>query len=157
MFGPGNDHLELVFEFGLGTGDGGPWRRRVGEATESITEMLDRQLGWAGDHGFTDRLDLLARHGLDLDRPLLGEQSDREPLGSLRAAKKRPDDPSKSLHQADWDGDLEGIRALLDAGADPSLLDDRFHATPNRWAVHAYQTEAAELLRSVTPGADRSS
>ncbi len=26
MFEPGNDHLELVFEFGLGTGDGGPWR-----------------------------------------------------------------------------------------------------------------------------------
>ena len=26
MFGPDNDHLELLFEFGLGTGDGGPWR-----------------------------------------------------------------------------------------------------------------------------------
>ena len=27
MFEPGNDHLELLLEFGLGTGDGGPWRR----------------------------------------------------------------------------------------------------------------------------------
>ena len=35
MFEPGNDHLELLLEFGLGTGDGGPWRRRLGDALDS--------------------------------------------------------------------------------------------------------------------------
>ena len=35
MFEPGNDHLELLFEFGLGTGDGGPWRRRLGDALDT--------------------------------------------------------------------------------------------------------------------------
>ena len=39
MFEPGNDHLELLFEFGLGTGDGGPWRRRLGAALDTPAEM----------------------------------------------------------------------------------------------------------------------
>ena len=34
MFEPGNDHLELLLEFGLGDGDGGPWRRRLGDALD---------------------------------------------------------------------------------------------------------------------------
>ena len=29
MFEPDNDHLELLFEFGLGAGDGGPWKARM--------------------------------------------------------------------------------------------------------------------------------
>ena len=32
---PGEDWLELLFEFGLGTGDGGPWRRLLGERQDS--------------------------------------------------------------------------------------------------------------------------
>ena len=40
MFGPGNDHLEILLEFGLGTGDGGPWFRRLGEA-------LGTPAGWS--------------------------------------------------------------------------------------------------------------
>ena len=62
MFRPDNSHLELLFEFGLGSGDGGPWRRRLGDAVESPAEMMARQVGWAIDHGFVDRLALLIRH-----------------------------------------------------------------------------------------------
>src|SRR6478672_8633329 len=39
MFRPDDSHLELLFEFGLGRGDGGPWKRRLGEAAESIQQM----------------------------------------------------------------------------------------------------------------------
>jgi hypothetical protein len=70
MFLPADDHLELLFEFGLGGGDGGPWRRRLGTQLQSPTEMLRGQLAWAVMHGFTHRVALLADHGVDLTTPL---------------------------------------------------------------------------------------
>ncbi len=70
MFRPDDSHLELLFEFGLGRGDGGPWKRRLGEAAETPAEMLARQLHWAIDHGFAERVDLLARNGVDVRAPL---------------------------------------------------------------------------------------
>ena len=60
----------------------------------------------------------------------------------------RDDDGATPLHQAAWEGDVELIRRLLEAGADPSLTDARFGSTPLEWAEHAYQAEAADLLRS---------
>jgi len=72
MFEPGNDHLELLFAFGLGTGDGGPWRRRLGDALDSPAEMLRGQLAWAITHGMTERVRLLVEHGVDVTAPLDG-------------------------------------------------------------------------------------
>jgi ankyrin repeat protein len=69
MFQPGNDHLELLFEFGLGAGDGGPWRRRLGDALDSPTQMLRGELAWAITHGFTERVHLLVSHGVDAAAP----------------------------------------------------------------------------------------
>jgi ankyrin repeat protein len=69
MFEPGNDHLELLFEFGLGTGDGGPWRRRLGDALDTPAEMVRGQLAWAITHGMTERVRLLVSHGVDLTAP----------------------------------------------------------------------------------------
>ena len=66
MFEPGNDHLELLFEFGLGTGDGGPWRRRLGDAVDTPAAMLRGELAWAITHGMTERVRLLVSHGADL-------------------------------------------------------------------------------------------
>jgi Ankyrin repeats (many copies) len=70
MFEPDDDHLELLFEFGLGTGDGGVWRRRLTPCAMSPDEMLARQLSWAAQHGFRNRIALLAEQGVDLDREL---------------------------------------------------------------------------------------
>ncbi|MFY9776635.1 MAG: ankyrin repeat domain-containing protein, partial [Trebonia sp.] len=72
MFEPGNDHLELLFEFGLGTGDGGPWRRRLGDALDTPAEMVRGQLAWAVTHGMTERVRLLVEHGVDVTAPLDG-------------------------------------------------------------------------------------
>ena len=69
MFEPGNDHLELLFEFGLGTGDGGPWRRRLGEALDTPAEMVRGELAWAITHGLAERVRLLVSHGVDLVAP----------------------------------------------------------------------------------------
>jgi ankyrin repeat protein len=69
MFEPGNDHLELLLEFGLGTGDGGPWRRRLGDALDSPAEMVRGELGWAITHGLADRVRLLVSHGVEVAAP----------------------------------------------------------------------------------------
>ena len=69
MFLPDNDHLELLFEFGLGTGDGGPWKRRMGDALEPPATMLRGELAWAITHGMAERVRLIAEHGVDLLTP----------------------------------------------------------------------------------------
>jgi len=69
MFEPGNDHLELLFEFGLGTGDGGPWRARLGDALDRPEQLVRGELSWAIAHGMTERVRLLADHGVDLVSP----------------------------------------------------------------------------------------
>ena len=69
MFEPGNDHLELLFEFSLGTGDGGPWRARLGSAVDTPAEMVRGQLDWAITHGMAERVRLLAGHGVDVASP----------------------------------------------------------------------------------------
>lgn len=63
-------HLELLLEFGLGTGDGGPWRRRLGRAASSPGEMLQGQLGWAVVRGLESRVELLVTHGADPTTPV---------------------------------------------------------------------------------------
>jgi len=70
MFRPGDDHLELLFAFGLGEGDGGPWRARLGDALDPPAELVRGQLTWAIDRGFLDRVRLLAEHGVDVRAPL---------------------------------------------------------------------------------------
>ncbi len=67
--GPQEDWLELLFEFGLGIGDGGPWRRLLGERQDSPREMVEDLLMAAAGHGFTDRVRRLLARGVDPDGP----------------------------------------------------------------------------------------
>jgi ankyrin repeat protein len=66
MFEPDDDHLELLLEYGLGTGDGGPWKARLGEELASPREMLRDQLDWAVAHDQLARVQLLVEHGIDI-------------------------------------------------------------------------------------------
>lgn len=72
MFDAADDHLELLLAAGLGRGDGGPWRRRLGAALDSPAELLRHQLSWAVTHDLAGRVTLLAEHGVDLRAPLPG-------------------------------------------------------------------------------------
>ena len=85
MFRPDDAHLELLFAHGLADAGPSPWEHRLGEAMETREQMWHRQITWAAEHGFADRLDL------------------------------------------------------------------RYGTTPLGWAEHAYQDEAADMLRSRTP------
>ena len=145
MFRPDDSHLDLLFAHGLASVVLSPWERRLGEAMETREQMWRRQIDWAAEHGFSDRLELLARHGIDVG-------------GATAVAPVFPADPyardengATPLHHAAWAGDLAMIGRLLAAGADPAAVDDRFGSTPQQWAEHAYQSESAALLRERSP------
>ena len=65
MFEASDDHLDLLFEYGLGSGDGGPWRRLLGTAQQSPQQMLADQLIWAVQSGRRERVATLLAHGVD--------------------------------------------------------------------------------------------
>jgi hypothetical protein len=69
QFGRDDRHLVLLFEHGLGGGDGGPWAARFGDKADSPREMLRGQLWWAIVHDMGDRVRLLVRHGVDFRTP----------------------------------------------------------------------------------------
>jgi ankyrin repeat protein len=69
QFGSDDSHLVLLFEHGLGRGDGGPWRARLGAAMDSPSDMVRGQLWWAIVHDMLDRVRLLAAHGADVRTP----------------------------------------------------------------------------------------
>jgi hypothetical protein len=69
QFGRDDRHLVLLFEHGLGRGDGGPWAARFGDKADSPREMLRGQLWWAIVHDMRDRARLLVEHGVDFRTP----------------------------------------------------------------------------------------
>ncbi len=129
MFLPDNDHLELLFEFGLGTGDGGPWKRRMGDALESPADMLRGDLAWAITHGMADRVRLLAEHGVDVRTPY--------------------EDGTSSTAMAATTGHPELVAFLVSRGAPGPDLDpqDAFAA-----AVLAVDRRELDRLRREHPG-----
>ncbi len=59
--------LALLLEFGLGRGDGGPWRRRFGERQDAPRQMAEDLLMSAAGHGFTERVRTLLQRGISPD------------------------------------------------------------------------------------------
>ena len=57
--------VDLLLEFGLGTGDGGPWRRLLGERQDSPRQMVEDLLMSAAGHGYADRIRKLLARGVD--------------------------------------------------------------------------------------------
>ena len=129
MFEPGNDHLELLFEFGLGTGDGGPWRRRLGDILNTPAEMIQGQLAWAITHGMTERVELLVSHGADVVSPF--------------------DNGESTTSMAATTGHADLVGYLIEHGAPPLALDpsDAFIA-----AALAGDQAALDRLQSEHPG-----
>ncbi|PIB75722.1 hypothetical protein CQY22_008270 [Mycolicibacterium brumae] len=66
MFLPDNAHLELLFAYGLADAPPSAWESLLGEAMETREQMWQRQVQWAAEHGFTERLELLAGNGVDV-------------------------------------------------------------------------------------------
>jgi len=66
-FHANDDHLTLLFVYGLGEDKGGPWLRRVGGENAAPQPMLVQQLCWAAIHNFTERVTLLVDHDVDVN------------------------------------------------------------------------------------------
>ncbi len=99
---PQEDWLELLFEFGLGTGDGGPWRRLLGERQDSPRAMVEDLLMAAAAHGFTDRVRKLLARGVNLDG-----RGSKHPIYQGRSP----------VQEAALSGHMDVVSMLVDAGA----------------------------------------
>ncbi|WP_329426343.1 hypothetical protein OG339_39585 [Streptosporangium sp. NBC_01495] len=66
------EHLELLFEYGLGRGDGGPWHRRLGPAHATPEQMLQDEVLAAAMMRRPRRLRLLIEHGAGVNGPGTG-------------------------------------------------------------------------------------
>jgi ankyrin repeat protein len=98
----GEEWLELLFEFGLGSGDGGPWRRRFGERQDSPRKMLEDLLIAAAKHGFTDRVRRLLARGVDPRGELI-----EHPIYRGRSP----------VQEAALNGHMDIVQILVEAGA----------------------------------------
>lgn len=105
---PGEEWLGLLLEFGLGRGDGGPWRRLPGERQDGPQEMVEDALMAAAGQGFAHRVRRLLDHGVDPD----GRDS-RHPIYEGRTP----------VEEAAVSGNPEIVTMLEIAGA-RSTLDD---------------------------------
>jgi hypothetical protein len=161
--GANDDHLALLFEFGLGRGDGGPWHRLLGDALESPTVMLRNLLWWAVAHDQRDWVALLAAHSVDIESPLAEQRArlagHRTPaaealvnghrelaaqLGALGAGNPRLSPPDAFVAAA-LAGDADEV-----ARTDPAVIAAVREARPGlvTWAASQGAPDAVELLAS---------
>ncbi|MFE0149239.1 ankyrin repeat domain-containing protein [Nonomuraea sp. NPDC059007] len=142
-------HLELLLEYGLGRGDGGPWRERLGHELASPAELLSEELATAALRGGPRRVRLLLEYGVPVDRPgghpgfggrtpyeLALVHGHREVAGLLAAAgARRPElDELEAFAAACMSGDADAVAAL-----GPEVLARALAETPglmNRAAEH---------------------
>lgn len=61
------EHLELLVEFGLGRGDGGVWKARLGPTLQTPAQLLRDELATAALRGGPRRARLLLENGADVD------------------------------------------------------------------------------------------
>jgi ankyrin repeat protein len=161
MFGTDDDHLVVLFAYGLGTGGDGTWYRLLGDQLESPEVMLRSLLDWAVSHDQRDRVALLAANGVDVVRPirvrrrstgarrtpvevalLNGHRELAERLLALGAAPPRLD-PVESYVAAVLAGDEEAL-----AATPPDVVEQAREARPGLvvWAASLGRTAAVERL-----------
>jgi ankyrin repeat protein len=91
-------------------------------------------VAWAANLGHRDAVRRAVELGWDVNR---------------RARIDVPSDQEweTGLHAAAGNGDAETVGLLLGLGADPTVKDCRFDATPLQWAEHFGRQATADLLR----------
>ena len=125
MFTGGTKHLELLFEFGLGSTAKASWFNTMGQPMQTPADMLQQQLAWAAKYDQFERARLLVDHGVDVNRP--DSRFNRPPLelailhGNQRiadylldhGAKQVVFDPLDEFAAACLAGDEDRVNSLL--------------------------------------------
>jgi len=158
---PDEQWLDLLLEFGLGRGDGGPWRRLLGERQDSPRAMLEDLLMAAAHHGLAGRVQRLLALGVDPEgrgsrHPIYGGRTPVQEaalwgrtevvalLVAAGAAGERDDvDTLLMLATA---GDRDAVHRLV--AADPGLRDRALARRPDQLvrAAEADSLAAVALL-----------
>jgi ankyrin repeat protein len=126
--------LELLYEFGLGTGDGGVWHARLAPHHPSPAELVQEELIKAADSNWPRRARVIVSHPVDLAGP-----GDRHPIHEGRTA----------WELAMLNGNTE-VTAILDAaGARPRTPDPELEFLG---ACMRADRVAVERLRAADPG-----
>lgn len=167
---PNDEHLKLLFEYGLGKDQGGPWFKRFfqhwprASAARSPSDILSYQLRWAISANYFDRVKLLVENGADVNRASQYPAGARAPYAEAvyrghqeiadylvaKGAKQiavslsSADEFSIACNRADAD------RARELVANDPSLLGDAGGLLT--WASEAGRVDSLRLL--VELGAD---
>jgi ankyrin repeat protein len=135
------------------------------QPSDSVTEIRDEAMSWAARADAVDAISALHRLGASLDAnvyqgtPLVWAAAQGRvaavrlllSLGASPSARGTFGGPqhgvgTTALHHAAESGHLEVIEALLEAGADPTITDELYDATPAGWAEHSGHEDARELL-----------
>ncbi len=154
MFRAENDFLEVLLAFGLGQGDGGPWRRLLPDLLPTPPALLRNLLGWAVTHDQRERVAILARHGVDVVSPLPSGETpivsalrvgNRELADELRTlGADEPHLPPVATFVADaLAGDARAVQA-----AAPEVIVAARKSRPGliAWAAGQGRVDAVELL-----------
>jgi hypothetical protein len=83
-FEENDDHLKLLFEYGLGQDKGGPWLKRLNDQSFNPSSLLVIELCAAAQHSFFERVKLLVDHDVDVNTP--GLRNHRTSIERSRAA-----------------------------------------------------------------------
>jgi ankyrin repeat protein len=161
---PNDEHLKLLFEYGLGKDQGGPWFKRFfqhwphASAARSPSDILSYQLRWAISANYFDRVELLVENGADVNATSQHPAGARAPYAEAvyhghqqiadylvaKGAKRiaitlsTADEFSVACYRDDAD------RARELVASDPSLLDDAGGLLI--WAAEAGRVDSLRLL-----------
>ncbi|CAN5195176.1 hypothetical protein BH23ACT9_BH23ACT9_00100 [soil metagenome] len=90
MFRSDDEHLEVLLPAGLGRGDGGPWKRLLGDRLPTPAHLVAEALERAVEFGHGDRVALLLAHAIDPDPGVTDPRPGARPSGGPR---EDPADP----------------------------------------------------------------
>ncbi len=156
---PDDEHLKLLFEYGLGKDQGGPWFKRFFQFwprvdNRSPSDILSYQLLYAVKANYFDRVKLLVENGADVNRASQYPAGARAPYaeavyhgnaviadylvakGAKRIALSTADEFAAACNRVDAD------RARELVASDPSLLDD-----PGQLLILAAEEGRVDSLR----------
>jgi ankyrin repeat protein len=145
-------------------------------AALSGSSEIAEALAAAGADTSLDPVDTFIAACMRVDRPAIEEQLAADPPLAARAVARKPHlilratelgrheavpllaklgfdvnhlKRLTALHQAAFDGNLELVQLLIEFGADPTIEDRSYHATPLGWAEHNNQQEVVDYLTAL--------